>query len=96
MLKQLDLVKKDIVQHESYRIPLENFWSQFPQTSQLAIANWGERNQALTKEYEKYVIYVNALSSSIMEKSNNSPIIGNMKESPLGNNSNFSLSKQHK
>ncbi|KAJ3274240.1 hypothetical protein HDV01_003313 [Terramyces sp. JEL0728] len=63
MIKQLDLIRQDIYDHEALHQPLKQLFGDSHSTSQLVFSNWSRKHHALKIELQKYTIYTNALLS---------------------------------
>ncbi|KAJ3323687.1 hypothetical protein HDV06_001417 [Boothiomyces sp. JEL0866] len=64
MIKQLDLIRQEIYDHEILHQPLKQLYCDSHSTSQLVFSNWSRKHHALKIELQKYTIYTNALLST--------------------------------
>ncbi|KAI8898071.1 hypothetical protein BC833DRAFT_591154 [Globomyces pollinis-pini] len=79
MKKQLEIIKKEIEDHESCHSPMIKMFSDAPPLCQQAISNWERKNYALHREFEKYDLYVESLTSTMAvgtQPDGDSPIFG--------------------
>ncbi|KAL2918376.1 hypothetical protein HK105_201776 [Polyrhizophydium stewartii] len=64
MLRQVDIVKGEILEHLSFKDPMEKYFADSPSAHSKACANWNRRLRFLEHELQKFSTYVRALSDS--------------------------------
>ncbi|KAH6565213.1 hypothetical protein BASA84_001159 [Batrachochytrium salamandrivorans] len=87
MQRQVGLVKTDILEHLSFKEPMDKYFADSPGIHTKAIANWNRRLRYLELELQKYVTFVRALTDARGSRDKTTVLPGNvmaaMSESPL-------------